>query len=315
MSMIKGIREKYRPKKIGSVRLGIKVPDIDKATGQQKMRQGEPATRPMATPWFVVDNGVREIYGEQPTVLPIFFLENTIERVLPTALAVFAGNGSVRCMGDGERVTYRSHYDPQTKQSETLIHSRVARWDRIRETGLDRTWSQDDTYGAMEEAGNTVRCLFRECPQFCSWGCRHTGWFRFSIKGIIRQGYWQMVIHFNPMEQLLSQLEQAMDIIEQHCGRRTLMHAEYILELTGPEKKWIKTRQGNRLMDVYTPELELDPAWLTRAVEGRVRLPLEERITAADIYGPQEEPEMDSELLEDLPYDPTPEGEDDNLPF
>jgi len=316
MSMIKGIREKYRPKKIGSVRLGIKVPDIDKGTGKQRTRHGEPATRPQATPYFVVESAVQELYGEKPITLPIFFLENTIERVLPTALAVFAGNGSVRCMGDGERVTYRSHYNPQTKQGETLIHSRVARWDRIKEMGLDEIWAREGTYGTIEQVGNTVKCLFRDCPQFCSWGCRHTGWFRFSIKDIIKQGYWQMVIHLNPMEQLLSQLENAMLFVEQYCGRPTLMHAEYVLELTGPEKKWVKTKNGSMLTEMWTPELELDPKWMKRAMEGKVALPrLESIITEADIWAPEQEAEMDNELLEDLPYDPTPEGEDDNPPF
>jgi len=159
-----------------------------------------------------------------------------------------------------------------------------------------------------------VRCKYMECPRYGSTKCRPTGMLRFGIKEIIRQGYWQMTIHLNPMELLLSQLRHGREFIEQYCGRPTIMHADWLLTLTGPEKQWI----NGRLLDVYTPELELDPAWMTRAMEGRVRLPHVPRVTAEDIYGAPApaEPEMDPELVEDLPFDPTVEGEEvEEIPF
>ena len=313
---IKGMKDVYRPKKMGRIGLGIKVPR-ENGHGEVQMYKGEVVTDPRATDHFIVPEEVADLpeIGLAPKKLPIYFLEEKIEDVFPTALVMFAGNGSVRCMGDGERVTYRSHYEPQTRQSDTLIYNQVAQWEKIEAKGLTKVWAGAKAYGTIERVGNTVKCLHMDCPQHCGWGCRPTGWFRFSIKGIVRQGYWQMVVHLNPMREMLSQLRHGRRFIEQYCGRATLMHSDWLLTLTGPEKKWIDTKKGAMLLDVYTPELELDPVWMTRAMEGRVRLPKIDRLTTDDVYGAPEELAMDSEMLEELPYDPTPESEDDELEF
>lgn len=311
---IKGMTDMYRPKKIGSVRLGIKVPVIDKKTGKQKMKRGEPVMMPEATDHFVVPEEVESLCGAQPKQLPIFFLMDRDEEVFPHNLMLYAGNGALRCMGDGERVMFRRHYDPKTKQTSTLIYGEVAKWEEIKQDGLGDVWESEKGYGTLDPMGNTVKCLYMDCPRYGHAGCKPTGMLRFAIKDIIRQGYWQMVVHLNPMVQLLSQIRHGREFIEQYCGRPTIMHADWILELTGPEKMWI----NNRLLDVYTPELELDPAWMEKAMGGRVKLPQVHRVTVADIYGEPgpEEPEMDPGLVEDLPFEPMGEEEEvEDIPF
>jgi len=215
------------------------------------------------------------------------------------------------CMGDGERVHFRRHV--KGKESEVLVYGQVAKWEQIERNGVLDLWKSDKGYGTVEKVGNSVRCLYMECPRYKPTMCRPTGMLRFAIQDIVRQGYWQMTIHLNPMVQILSQLRHGREFIEQYCGRATIMHADWLLSLTGPEKMWV----NKRLLKVYTPELELDPAWMERAMKGRVRLPHLEQVTVDDVFGPakEAEPAMDSELLDDLPYDPTGEEEQEELLF
>jgi len=307
MSIV-GMKDTYQPKKIGSVRLGIKVP-VEDEHGEVKTRGGEIVTRPQATDHFVIDEEVQQLYGSEPKQLPIFFLMDREEEVFPHNLMMYAGNGKLRCMGDGKRVHFRRHYNPKTKQGGTLIYGQVAKWEEINRDGLGDVWASEKGYGTLEPIGNTVKCLYMDCPQYSHTGCRPTGMLRFAIKDIIRQGYWQMVVHLKPMRQILSQLRHGRQIVEQYCGRPTIMHADWLLTLTGPEEQWI---DGFLVKKVYTPELELDPAWMKRAMEGRVKLPHMEQVTVDDVWPAQEpEPVMDSELLDDLPYDPTGE---ENVP-
>ena len=308
---IKGMKDSYRPKKLGRIGLGIKVP-VEDEHGEVRMKEGKMVTRPQAVDHFVVPQEVAEIYGPEPKRLPIYFLMDREEDVFPHSLMLYAGRGLV-CMGDGEKVLFRRHI--MGKESDVLVYGGVAKWDALKRNGVLDQWASAEGYGTIEKCGNSVRCLYRQCPRHKPTKCRPTGMLRFSVKGIVRQGYYQMTIHLNPMEELLSQLRHGREFIEQYCGRPTIMHANWVLELTGPEKQWV---DGHPLT-LYTPRLELEPGpdgWMARAMEGRVKLPHMERITAEDIWGPKEtEPAMDAELLEDLPYDPTPEGEDEEPPF
>jgi len=307
---IKGMKDVYRPQKIGRVGLGIKVP-VEDEHGEVKMHKGAPVTRPQATDYFVVPEDVQALpeIGPQPKRLPIYFLMDREEEVFPHNLMLYAGRGLL-CMGDGEKVLYRRHI--KGKESEVLIYGSVAKWEQIKSNGVLNQWESAQGYGTAEHFGNTVRCLYMDCPRYKPTMCRPTGMLRFAIKGIIRQGYWQMTVHLNPMVELLSQLRHGREFIEQYCGRPTIMHADWILELTGPEEVWIGDFHNKRL---YTPRLELDPAWMKRAMEGRVKLPHMERITTDQVYGVSPVAPMDAEVLEDLPFDPTPEGEDDEVPF
>lgn len=307
MSIV-GMKDVYRPKKIGRVGLGIKVNKEDEH-GEVVMKDGEPVTYPKATDYFVVPEEIQALpeIGAKPKHLPIYFLMDREEEVFPHNLMLYAGRGLV-CMGDGEKVLYRRHI--MGKESEVLIYGGVAKWDQLKRNGVLDQWASSEGYGTVDRCGNTVKCLYMECPRYKPTMCRPTGMLRFAIQGIVRQGYWQMTVHLNPMVQLLSQLRHGRELIEQYCGRPTIMHADWLLTLTGPEKMWV----NERLLDVYTPELELDPTWMERAMKGKVRLPQIERLTVDDVYGAPAET-MDSEMLEPLPYDPTPESEDDDIPF
>jgi hypothetical protein len=305
------MKDTYRPKKLGRIGLGIKVP-VEDEHGEVRMKDGKMVTRPQAVDHFVVPEEVAALYGVEPKSLPIFFLMDREEDMFPHSLMLYAGRKPA-CMGDGEKVLYRRH--GRGKDSQVVIYGSVAKWDEIKRNGIINQWESQEGYGTANRVGNTVECLYMQCPRYKPTMCRETGMLRFAIQGIIRQGYYQMTIHLNPMRELLSQLRHGRELIEQYCGRPTIMHADWLLTLTGPEQQWI----NGHLLTVYTPELELEPGpdgWMARAMAGRVKLPRMERITEEDIWAPREaEPTMDAEILEELPFDPTPEGEDEEPPF
>lgn len=312
---IEGMKERRQFKKIGSIFRGIRVLVEDKH-GEVKMRNGEPVTKPKPLGHFVVPDEVAGLHGEKPTILPISFLMDSNNDVFPHYLMRYAKNGDVVCMSNGRRVEFRRHIGKKRKGEKrrevlTLIYGAVARWENI-DDKVAKLWEGGRGYGTLEKEGNSVQCLHRECPQYVKTYCKPTGMLRFAIKQIIRQGYYQMTVHLNALPQILGQLQHGREFIEQYLGRATIMHADWILELTGPEKKWV----NGLLLDVWTPELELDPAWMKLVIEGKVKLPHMPQVTAADVYGePPEEPELDPEIMESLPFEPYREDEEEELSF
>lgn len=313
---IEGMKERRQFKKIGSIYRGTRVP-VEDEHGVVKMKDGEPVTKPKPLDHFVVPEEVAALHGEKPTVLPINFLMDDNDDVFPHFLMRYAKNGDVVCMSNGRRVEFRRHIGEKRKGKKrevvTLIYGGVAQWKKI-EGKVGKLWEGGGGYGTLEKEGNSIHCLHFDCPQFKHEKryCKPTGMLRFAVKGIIRQGYYQLTVHLNALPQILGQLQHGREFIQQYLGRATILHAEWVLELTGPEKKWV----GDWLLDVWTPELELDRDWMKLVVEGKVKLPhMPAPVTADDVYGapPEEEDApLDADLLEPLRYNPN--GEDDEPP-
>ena len=311
---IEGMKDVEELRRLGHIRRGYQT----QVTGAD----GKPKTRPVATPHFIVPDEVQAHLkaqgliedGEKPTQLPIYFLLE-LEKALPHFLMQFSGSGKLRCSGDGSAVWFRRYMAKKGKDWDvrTLIFDRVARWNDVSEE-IAKTWQHD--YGTMEryggEAGNTLRCLKHECPQFKKRYCKPTGFLKFGIEGLPRQGYYQMTVHQSALRPLYSQLKWARDIIEQYLGEPTILHAPYVMTMVGPTNM----RIDGRPTDVWTPWVELEPQWLQRAMEGRVRLPHKPEIRVTEFYNgvlpgvaPESDLDIPPEALEDLDYEPRPEEE------
>jgi len=321
---IKALRKVKRFKIIGRIGLGITVPVLDKKTGQQVIRDGEPVTMPQSTDHFVVPPEVAEVLGDStPKAMRIHFERDSLDDVFPTGLMQFRSNGDLICMGDGERVSFRRHIAPD-HSTETVIYERVARWDRIEELGLleEKKWADEKNgYGTTERIGtNAIRCLYMDCPRYKALLCKPTGKLRFCIENITRQGYYQMTVHFNPMREIITQLDDGRQRIRNHTGRATIVSpAKWLLKLTGPTEQWMNVRKSGQIekrqiKNIYTPELELDPLWLEDLEAGRVEFPQMETLTDTDVWGPQEE-ELDKSLLDPEPFVESSNDEEDEVPF
>jgi hypothetical protein len=100
----------------GIIRLGRKVPVIDKQTGRQKTwKNGQLAFRPANSVYFVLDDapavanayagvpGVEDEHGSGPTELLVFLPFGDPEQVLPTHYELWKSGGNI-CRGDGQHI-------------------------------------------------------------------------------------------------------------------------------------------------------------------------------------------------------------------
>jgi len=79
----------------GKVRLGVRV----------KNEKG--ISYPVETKYFVCPEEVREIYGDEPTELTVFFPVADREKIFPQSYEKYGGNEALLCQGDGETSAQR----------------------------------------------------------------------------------------------------------------------------------------------------------------------------------------------------------------
>jgi len=126
-----------------------------------------------------------------------------------------------------------------------------------------------------------------------------------------------MTVHQHALVDLMSQLRWARDIVEQYLGQATIMHVPFWMTLVGPEEMWVNGVKTK----VWTPRVEIQPDWLERAMQGRVKLPHAPQIRVMDIYGgngiempirvPEQELDVPPEVMEELDYEPHGDEEDE----
>lgn len=90
ITRIKGLSERRRLPRLGSIRLGIKV----------KNKKG--VEYPKETPYFVCPDEVIEKYGPEPTELDVMVPINEIDSVFPMAYKYYGSSRGLICQGNGE---------------------------------------------------------------------------------------------------------------------------------------------------------------------------------------------------------------------
>lgn len=267
---IKDLENRYRPQRLGKVRLGIKK--VNKKGVEY----------PSATDYFVLPEipGLKEMYGEKPTTLDIIFFFDSVEQVFPHFHKWYSKRG-LRCLGDGEIVWYRTDGEAENP----IVSIRGA---AIVDPSLDMAWTE--TYGPHEQVGNTVSCAGMNCPVSDGQRCRPTGRLCFGLIGVPMLGYLELTVHQRALLGIAGQLELAKAIFGHLTGIPFKLHLS-------PE-----TIQVNgKAMKIHTPWLEIEHGWLaTHLPKPEERKALAEAKAAADVealYGPQE--------VEDLGYEVT----------
>lgn len=273
---IKGFRERKRMRRVGKVRLGIKL--VSRRTGQEY---------PSPTDYFVLHDapGLGEIYGEKPRLLNILMVSDDLEITFPFYMMRYRRRG-LMCLGDGEKIL-RRRGDP-----ETTIQN-----------GAEVTtypWAVRD--GVNIETGQVEPCLGLECPfairpEKGQAECRPTGRLRFICADHPTHGYYQLDVHKRAIEGFLGQLDFARAIV----GRITGYPWQLILE-----QETVQLESGQRKL--WIPQLQIEPKifadLLRRRYEG-LELALPKGIT-------EPTPEMEAELTEDLDYEPSQGSFPDN---
>jgi hypothetical protein len=95
MSKIKGVSDRRRLPRLGTIRLGIKL--RSQKTGKEY---------PKETAYFVVPDEVARVYGERPTELEIMLPLNEQESVFPQSYKFYGSSRGLKCQGNGELAMY-----------------------------------------------------------------------------------------------------------------------------------------------------------------------------------------------------------------
>ncbi len=103
VTRIKGLSDRRRLPRLGSIRLGIKA----SATAGKEY--------PKEVPWFVCPPEVQAIYGEKPTELDVMIPINELDAVFPVAYKFYGSSKGLKCTGDGE-VAFR--VNDETKEMD-----------------------------------------------------------------------------------------------------------------------------------------------------------------------------------------------------
>ena len=101
ISRIKGLSEKRRLPRLGSIRLGLKA------------KNPKGVEYPKETEYFVVPPEVAKIFGDKPTELEVMIPLNDLDSVFPQSYKYYGSGKGLKCQGDGEIAYY---VDPETKE-------------------------------------------------------------------------------------------------------------------------------------------------------------------------------------------------------
>jgi len=255
---IKGFPERKRMRRIGIVRLGIKV-----QSEKINPKTGEPIEYPQPTEYFVVDDapGLAEIYGEKPKVLNILLVSDDPEITFPYYMMRYRARGLI-CMGDGERI--------------------------LRRRGDNGKWEVSG--GVNLQTGEIEPCRDLECPfavrpESGRAECQPTGRLRFLCADNPTHGYYQLTVRKRAIEGFLGQMAFAKTILGGLTGYpwQLIMEQETVQLESGQRKLWI-------------PQLEIEPKVfqeLLRLKHAGKPLMLPEGITQAT---PEMEQELTEDL-------------------
>jgi len=106
VTRIKGLSDRRRLPRLGSIRLGTKKKSAK--TGNEY---------PSETDYFVCPPEVMEIYGETPKELDVMVPLNDLDAVFPTAYKYWGSSSGLKCQGDGETAF---KVNPETKEMESI---------------------------------------------------------------------------------------------------------------------------------------------------------------------------------------------------
>lgn len=278
---IKDLAQRYRPQRIGKIRLGIR----------KKNKQG--VEYPSATDYFVCPDvpGLKERYGEKPIALEIFFLFDSTDQIFPHFHKYYSASG-LKCMGDGESVWYRT----DARGEDRIVTVRgIAVTPEATEDDF-ATWQE--IYSTRERIANSVRCLGTDCPLSDGQHCRPTGRLCFAIVGVPILGYFELTVHQRALLGIAGQLELAKAMFGHLTGIPFNLHlSQETVQVNGKARK------------IYTPWIAIDPVWMAQELPKRLEhkrlMGAEAKGDVEDLYG--------TEDVEDLDYEQLPAGEIENM--
>ncbi len=288
--LLKG--SELRFERLGSIRLGIKEPDVDERGRQRVDKYGNPRFNPKATEYFVCPDEVQKaIRQDRPTQLRVYLPFDEPERVLDAYHRLYVKKGLL-CRGDGNFIDYC--VDPQTSQVQVQGGRALV------------TFKEGEH---IFEPGQAVRCPgFTHDYDRCQH-CRPVANLRVMIDRIFRLGYWQIATgSINSMLNLMGTLHWVLERFGQLTG------IPFILELRPEEISCpmvIDGRPTRKMQTKYILHLWPDEKWVEALIrrDRQQSFPQPQRVPAlpAPRQG-DEEGEPPEGMPEDI-FDGALEGE------
>jgi len=282
---IKGFPERKRMRRVGIVRLGIKL--ISEKTGREY---------PRATDYFVLTDapGLAEIYGDKPRVLNILMVSDDPNIAFPYYMMRYRRRG-LMCMGDGERILRRRDED--------------GAWEVIGGTNVNT--------GEIEPC-RSLECPYGMRPENGRADCQPTGRLRFICADNPTHGYYQLTVRKRAIEGFLGQLDFAKAILGRITGYpwQLILEQEMVQLQSGQRKLWIPQLEIEPR--IFQDRLKRLHAGEALALPEGIREPtpeMERELTEDLDYEPtepeSEDPEQEEELTQELPSaQPKPEEPD-----
>lgn len=270
--------DRNRINRVGRIRLGHKV----------QTQNGK--ERPVADPFFVLPDELKEFYGDRPVTLHIRFISDLVEHTFPHYLRMYSARG-LRCLGDGARVIYQVD-DKGTKTVDdcaTLDADGHVIWERDEKTNMEHI--------------KPTPCPGEDCPHYQGGLCKPTGYLRFVVEERLRQGYYDVVCHQRAVVGIRTQLELCLSMF----GRLT--DIPFLLHRGAPEKIPVKTAKGVVDMPIMTQWIEIEPEWFGKAFmqrkavlqESREQLLLAAREAEDTLFPQVTEEDIDKSIREGKP--------------
>jgi len=280
---IVGISDKTRLQKVGRIRLGHRELVMHKGPEKKAIY------RPVADPFFVLTDApaVADVAGDNPTSLRIIFLSDNMEKTFPHYLRRYSARG-LRCMGDGQTVMYHINDDGIKDVNNGLL---------CNDKGVTTLFPVGDSKEKTQ--ARAMPCAGLDCPFYATLECKPTGYLRFALADMPRQGYLDLVCHQRATIGIKTSLELSLSTF----GRLTGI--PFILHRGDEESVQVRTKDGKtQAMLIRVPWLEVDPAWylanVSRTtdilVESAKRRQLQAQLARVSLFG--EEPGENVKLLE-----------------
>ena len=226
------LSQRFRLQQLGRVRLGHKETN----TGGK--------TYPVADPYFRLPDELVAVCGEQPTSLDICFLSDDPEQTFPNYLRYYTAAG-LRCMGDGENIIYRVGDNGVVDVSDAVA--------------LDANGRQVYVDGKYQR----TPCAGENCPHYLKAECKATGYLRFMVQALPRQGYYDLVCH----QRAIVRIRTTLLLTLQMFGRLT--DIPFVLHRGEEEAVPVKTAKGTVDMKVRIPWIEVNPEWFGKQLSRR----------------------------------------------
>jgi len=222
------LQDRHRAQRLGRVRLGIKK--ISKSGKEY----------PVATSYFILNDAaaLKAYYGEQPAILNIEFLWDSLEHTFPHYMRRYTAKG-LRCLGDGNMILYRVN-----DQGDVDVR--------------DGNAVYPNGKVVMDENDQPVKvhCPGDLCPQYEDGSCKPTGYLRFLPVEAPRLGYYDLVCHQRAVVGILTQLKLTIGIFHHLTGIPFILHR-------GEEEKVPVKVPGKGMVDmpIRTQWIEIEPGW------------------------------------------------------